>query len=312
MNAVREMLADVGQSWRGAAGYQRLLWWVGVALVLAGLGCVVAWLAQGAPALAGSTSWRKPIEFGISLGVTGIFLAWVLRWLPRSERLGWAVAVAYSVPAVVEWALITLQKVRGVPSHFNNSTDIDSTIFSGMGVAIIAVMLSLAATAAWAWRAAPAPDDRVMAAAVRAGLGFLLLGQLLGVLLLAHGFAVVDDTVLASFDRAGTFGAAGDIKVPHAIAIHGLQVLPVLGWLLTFSRYPEHRRQRLVWVGAAGFGGLLVATMVQMFAGRAPLDIELVAGLLAVAGAVALGGAYVVAVIDVLGRSRAAPLEAGG
>jgi hypothetical protein len=295
MNAARVLVADLVLSWRTATGYQRLLWWSGVALVVAGLACAAAWLAEGAPSLAGAVSWRKPIEFGVSLGVTGAFLAWVLRWLPRSGRIGWPIAVAYSVSATAEWALITVQKIRGVPSHFNNSTDIDSLVFIGMGVMIGWVMLSILAAAIWAWRRPGAGTDRPMVGAVRTGLGFLLLGQVLGTLLLVNGFGVVDDGVLATFDRAGIMGAAGDMKLPHAIAIHGLQVVPVLGWLLSLGTRSERHRGQLVALGSLGFGLLLAASIVQMAAGRAPLDVELFAAAIAVSGAGALATAYLAA-----------------
>jgi hypothetical protein len=305
-HALRAMATDLSLSWRTATGYQAFLWWSGVALVVAGLACAVAWLVDGAPSLAGSVSWRKPIEFGVSLGLTGMFLAWILRWLPRSARIGWSVAVTYSVTAVAEWALITVQKVRGVPSHFNNSTDVDSVVFTGMGVMIGGVMLSILALAIWAWRRPVAGTDRPMVGAVRTGLGFLLLGQLLGALLLLNGFGVVDDAVLATFDRAGILGAAGDMKLPHAIAIHGLQLIPVLGWLLSLGARAEPRRAQLVALGSLGFGVLLTASVVQMAAGRAPLDVDLLAAALAVFGAVALGAAYVAALITLFRRPVAA------
>ena len=47
--------------------------------------------------------------------MTGVFLGWIMTWLPDRRVLGWAIAVAYGAPAMFEEALIAMQAWRGVP-----------------------------------------------------------------------------------------------------------------------------------------------------------------------------------------------------
>jgi hypothetical protein len=42
------------------------------------------------------------------------------------------------------------------------------------------------------------------------------------------------------------------MKVPHAVAIHAIQVLPTLAWLLSLARLPEPHRLALVWAATVG------------------------------------------------------------
>jgi hypothetical protein len=75
---------------------------------------------------------------------------------------------------------------------------------------------------------------------------------------------------------------AGDLRVAHFLGLHGLQVLPLLGWamaLLARRRRASHgstagdqaalRAVRLVVIGAGAYIGLMLATLVQALQGRA-------------------------------------------
>ena len=68
--------------------YQRALYVMGALLVAAGLGHVVVWLVDGG-AWAGPVSWRKPILFGLSLGMSALALGWVQGAMRRRRFVGW-------------------------------------------------------------------------------------------------------------------------------------------------------------------------------------------------------------------------------
>jgi hypothetical protein len=209
-------------------------------------------------------SWRKPIEFGISGGITTLSLAAVMSRLPRTGWLAWPCAVAISL-FVPETALIDMQTWRGVPSHFNTDTGFDAVVFSAMGALVAFVSLAIVVMTIWSFTSLRGP--RSSALAVRAGMVFLTIGQLLGFVLLGNGFAV-DDVF-----RASIVGAAGDLKLPHAVALHGLQVLGLLALILERSRLAESRRWQIVVVAIAGYADALGVAAIQAFGGRAPLDL---------------------------------------
>jgi len=96
----------------------------------------------------GPVSWRKPIEFGISGGLTALSLAAVMSRLPRTGWLAWSCAVAVSL-FLPETALIDLQRWRGVPSHFNNDTPFDLAVFDLMGILVLVVAVGIIVMTVW-------------------------------------------------------------------------------------------------------------------------------------------------------------------
>jgi hypothetical protein len=294
------MLEDLRATWREAPSYQRLLVLASAALIGAGLGHGFVWLAQGAPSLTGPVTWRKPIEFGVSLGLSGVFLGWVMRWLPHRPRLGWTLAVVYAVPAWLEWGLITLQKYRGVASHFNDSTGFDTAVFSGMGLMVM--LLSLSAAGVLVWTLVEFRGSPSLALGWRSGLAMLVVGLGIGFWIIQNGNEVVDTSVLSSYNQASIFGTAGSLKIAHAAALHAPQVVPVLAWLAGFAAMSERRRTQLVAIGAGGYAAIVLATIVQAQAGQSVLDPTALGLLLAVLGVPAVAGAYLVTLRALVAR----------
>jgi hypothetical protein len=140
-----------------------------------------------------------------------------------------------------------------------------------------------------AMRASPS-----MALAIRAGLLILLAAQVVGGWMIQHGLGLAEE---GATDGLTTFGAAGVMKVPHAVAIHGIQVLPALAWLLSFAAMPEQRRVGLVRVAVLGYVALVVVSVLQTATGVAPFDVGVVAAVLYLLGVALLGLALVAALL---------------
>jgi hypothetical protein len=130
--------------------------------------------------------------------------------------------------------------------------------------------------------------------AVRAGLLVLLVAQAVGGWMIQHGLGLADQ---GATEGLTTFGAAGVMKVPHAVAIHGVQVLPALAWLVSFAALPERRRLGLVRVATLGYVALVVVSVLQAAAGVAPFDVGVVAVVLYLLGVALLGVAFVAALL---------------
>jgi hypothetical protein len=286
------MRASLLGYWREARPYQRLGYLVGGALVVVGLAHLVAWLVVGG-AWAGPVSFRKPTTFGISFGLTTITMAWVAGQLRISDRIGWLLLGTLAVADTSEVVWVSLQRWRGVASHFNDQTTLDNLLFvlmGGIAVAVAAtVILVMTVLAFTAMRASPG-----MALAIRAGLLILLVAQVVGGWMIQHGLGLAEE---GATDGLTTFGAAGVMKVPHAVAIHGIQVLPALAWLLSFTALPEQRRVGLVRVAVLGYVALVVVSVLQTATGVAPFDVGAAAAVLYLLGVALLGLALVAAVL---------------
>ena len=294
------MRASLLGYWRQARPWQRLGYLVGTALILVGIAHALAWLVVGG-AWAGPVSFRKPTTFGISFGLTTVTLAWVAGQLRISDRIGWLLLVPLAIADTSEVVWVSVQRWRGVASHFNDDTALDNLLFTLMGGVAVAVaatvILVVAVLSFTSMRAAPS-----MALAIRAGLLILLVAQVVGGWMIQHGLGLAEQ---GATDGLTTFGAAGVMKVPHAVAIHGIQVLPALAWLLSFAALPEPRRLGLVRVAVVGYVALVVVSVLQTASGVAPFDVGVLAALLYLLGIALLGIALVTAVLALRTPARA-------
>jgi hypothetical protein len=268
------MAASLRFFWRQRRPYQTFLYVSALLLIAAGLFHAVLWAATG-DSWSDPVSWRKPALFGFSFGLTALSLAWVHTFLRPRPRLGWLVCGSFGVAAMGEVALISVQRWRGVASHFNTTTAFDSTVFQLMGLLVAVAALGIIAVTVRAMTALRATPS--MRLAVRAGLVLLVAGQVLGQLILINGATVLHSGARADLGQANVLGAAGQMKVPHAVALHAVQALPALAWLLSFTALTERTRLRLVVVATAGYAGLLLVTIAQTFRGLAPLALDITA-----------------------------------
>ncbi|MDJ0460758.1 hypothetical protein [Streptomyces sp. H27-C3] len=89
----------------------------------------------------GPVSWRKPITFGLSFGISVLTITWICRLLPLATRTRTLLLGAFTAASLLETSLITLQAWRGVPSHFNTETTFDTVVARALtagGITLIA------------------------------------------------------------------------------------------------------------------------------------------------------------------------------
>lgn len=261
----------------------------GTLLVASGLAHLAVWAAFGGP-WEGPVTWRKPILFGISGGLTCWSLGWVwaaLPWRRGDGHLAWATAGAL----VVEVALIDLQRWRGAASHFNRDTPFDSVAYDVMTWLILGVTLVIGDLTVRSFvSAVRLPPDMLLAA--RAGLGLLAISCVLGIWAGAAG-----ETRRAAGLPPETLGAAGVLKFPHGAALHALQWLPLLAWAARRAGVAIRGRVRCVAAAAAGNALFGCYAFAQTLLGRGRFDTTpLTAALLAVAvGMVVVPAAWILA-----------------
>jgi hypothetical protein len=285
------MGASLAGEWRQARPAQRFAYLVGATLVLVGLGHLTAWLVVGG-AWQGPISFRKPTTFGISFGLTTSTLAWLTGRLRISNRTRWLLLGPLAAADATEVAWVAVQRWRGVASHFNFATTLDTRLFLAGAAAITVTVTAIVALTVLSFTRLRAASS--MAVAIRAGLLILLVAQGVGGWMIGHGVGPASDGVTSGLT---TFGAAGVMKVPHAVAMHAIQVLPALAWLLGFAPVGERRRRGLVWTATTGYGALVAVSLLQTAAGLAPLDLGAAAAALSLLGVALLGVAFTAALL---------------
>jgi hypothetical protein len=263
---VRALGRSLKQTWSERRPYQAFAFAVGLLLMVSGLFHLGVFLVNGGP-WKGPVSWRKPITFGLSFGLTTLTLAWLSICMRKRRGVAGAITTL-AVASLLEVFLVALQRWRNVPSHFNDATPFDSAVFGAMGTSVAVIVLCIIALTVVSFRELNA--DRAMALAMRAGLLLLLVGQALGLAIIFNGTAL--DMAPTETDLA-IFGNAGVMKLPHAVTMHAIQVLPILALFLSLTALPEPARRRVVWVATAGYVGVAGTTALQTFSGLAPFDL---------------------------------------
>lgn len=296
MNALRKLISEAlsvpAQLWKERQSSQTPMYVAGFILVCSGLFHVVVFLASGG-SWEGPISWRKPILFGITGGLTTISVAWVMGYLSQRKSLH-IMSWIFAVSMFVEVSLITMQKWRGVASHFNVAAAFDRTLFSLMGTLIMIVAIIIVIVTVRSFKVLNARPE--MKLAIRAGLFFLNLTNVLGIVLIAYGNYIMR---VSPGHAPNIFGQAGMMKVPHGLAIHAIQVLPVLAWLLNFSQREIEFKLRTMKTAIAGYAGLQFFTLFQTFTGRAPQDVNAYTAALAIVSAIVLAAAFVKALTKI-------------
>ena len=262
---IRPLVDEAARAWRVGGPPVRAAAVVGLVLMAVGLAHAIGFLVAGGP-WQGPVAWRKPFAFGLSFGLATVIVAWIVTRLAVGRRTAWLLLVPYALASAVEVAWVSVQRARGVPSHFNNSTFVDEMAFIGGGVTVSVIVVVLAVVLALALRRPAAPP--ALASAIRSGLAILLVSQAIGGAMIQRGIASLD----AGGPASHAISPAGDLKVSHALAMHAIQVLPAVAlWLMAGERTASTART-VVRLFALGYAGVVAASLAQAATGRAVTD----------------------------------------
>jgi hypothetical protein len=234
---------------------ERLCHAVGLLLVLSGLAHLIVFAVDGGP-WDGPVSWRKPVTFGLSFGVTLIAIAWVTSYLHVAERPRSALLAVFAADCVVEVGGITLQAWRRVPSHLNMQTPFDTAVSMTLAVGggVLVGLLTVFAVAAFRHRpAGPAG----MALAVRSGFAVLLVALASGAAMIARGVVLT-----RTGHQQEAYRSTAPLKPLHAVSLHAVLVLPALARLLSRTPWSEPVRARVLTGAVLAYATAVVATGV--------------------------------------------------
>lgn len=235
-------------------------------------------------AIGGAPAWLKPAKFAASTAIYSLTLAWLFRYLsawPRTRRMvSWTTAVVL----VLEVAIISMQAWRGTTSHFNVSTPLDGALFAIMGTAIGVQTAASIAVAVALWRERFA--DPGLGWALRLGMTLTIIGASAGGLMTrptagqladahaGHGMQVVGAHTVGAPDggpglpATGWSLAHGDLRVPHFVGLHALQVLGLVALVAGTGIPTPRRRVRAVLTAAASYAALFGILLWQALRGQ--------------------------------------------
>jgi hypothetical protein len=280
MTLVTRIQQGLGRLWRS----DRTLT-ASALLMLGALAAFLVGMVVDPRVITGAPAWLKPAKFAISTAIYMLTLAWVFTYLSEWPRMRKFVGRATAAIFILEVAIIALQAWRGTTSHFNVSTPFNATLFAVMGSAIaVQTLLSvLVAVALWRQRF----EDRALGWALRIGMVITIVGASLGGMMTRPTYAQLDQmratrqaspvigahTVGAPDGGRGIPGTGwsvehGDLRVPHFMGLHALQLLPVIALLLWWRRIEDERRARLIVIAGGSYAALFLILIWQALRGQ--------------------------------------------
>ena len=251
--------------------HQPLLW---LAALMAGASIAATiGLAIDPRLVTGAPLWAKPLKFSLSIALYALTLSWLLGMLHSHRRLTWWLGTLSALFLAVEIVIIGGAAALGTTSHFNVSTPLTTTLWSVIAVAILL------------WR--QKLPDRARAVAIRSGLIIGLVGMGVAFFMTspnaeqlndfqgiagAHTVGLPDGG--AGLPLLGWSTLAGDLRVPHFIGMHALQILPLSALVLELlgRRFDTLLlpavRLRIVVIIATLYGSITALLTVQALSGQ--------------------------------------------
>ena len=214
------------------------IWWQGVLLLSVFFAISVFLSAFDQRLLADEALWAKPAKFAISIAIHFITLAVLASLLSPTRRNGvvWQ-AMSYGVVAagIFEVMYIFLQAARGRESHFNNSTAVESVLYSLMGLGAVMLVLGSFYLGYLLFKEYQPKRDQPLLLASALGL---TMGSVLTLIVAGYMSSQIDNEITTSAYEAlrvpvlGWYLNGQDIRIPHFLATHMMQLLPLYGlWL---------------------------------------------------------------------------------
>lgn len=233
----------------------------------------------------GVNVWTKPFKFALSTAIYSVTLAWLVGQLQRLRRAAWIAGTVAAIGLAIELIIITGFAAVGDTSHFNVTTPLHTVAWAIMAVSISVVWVMTLLVAFALFR--NTLGDRARTWAIRAGALIALLGMALAFLMTgpqgdqisnyqgivgAHTVGVADGG--PGLPLLGWSTVAGDLRIPHFIGMHALQVLPLLAIALelgarrTTPLRSEAVRTRLVAIASITYLAVIAIVTVQALAGE--------------------------------------------
>jgi hypothetical protein len=259
MGAPRENFADViglgRRAWQANAPLC-----VMIAFSLFTLSLSLSGLALDHRQINGELAWIKPFKFSVSIASYGASLLVLQHFLTSGKRFFHLTTVAALAGAILELLAIITQVFRGTTSHFNASTPIDAALWFMVKISIMPVSLAVIVLFVLLMRQRGLP--RIIGLSLRLGTFLTIVGLIPAVIMIlpepaqqfitaieVNGHTIGFTTGGPGLPFLGWSTIAGDLRAAHFVGLHALQVVPVVGWLVSrhLNMLTLKRQMQLIW-----------------------------------------------------------------
>lgn len=218
----------------------------------------------------GINAWIKPMKFMFSIAIYLWTIAWFTEYVRKPRWAMTAISAVIGTVMIIESSCLLLQAARGTSSHFNVATGFDAAVFQTMGAMIGIDMLMSVLVLALFIR--PSVNlSPVYLWSIRLGFVIFLTGGAIGGVMIsnhAHTFGAPDGGPGVPFLNWST--VAGDLRIAHGLALHALQLLPLIGYAISRWSRVHHDSLRIAMLATVSLAYVLAVygTYRQAIDGR--------------------------------------------
>lgn len=245
--------------------------WTLVALSLAVSALFFLMSIFDARLLDGVNIWSKPLKFALSFAVLFLTMSMVAQRLSepvQNGKLMTIVALSLVVNFFIEMIYISSQAAQVQHSHWNFSSSFTIKMYSLMGISAVGLVAAVFVMGIAVKRDQHAQFMPMTKAAIVYGfiLSSILTFFLAGYMSTSNGhFVGTPPPGAPVLPLVGWSAAVGDLRPAHFLALHAMQVLPILGIILDHKKIV---RKSLVITAAVVYVCLDLAVFVQALNGN--------------------------------------------
>jgi hypothetical protein len=207
--------------------------------------------------------WMKVIRYASALAIYAWTLALFIQHLPGPASLLRFIRWGTVACLAAETAALTLQAIRGVPSHYNTSGSANLTIFAVIGLAILFnTLIAFLTLFLFLWEEVDLPRAYLMG--IRLGFVLFTIGSLEGMIMLinqAHTIGAADGGPGIAFLEWST--KAGDLRAAHLAGVFGIQIMPLAGYAI--HRLMKDRKETAQLILVTAVAGLWTMLFMRLF-----------------------------------------------
>ncbi len=208
-----------------------VLYYFGWIYFVGGIICII--MTQVSETMvSGINAWIKPMKFFLSIWIFCWTMGWFLEYLQYKRRVRiytWVVVIVM----IIEQVIITWQAANGRLSHFNTTTPFYGLLFTIMGIAIVTLTVWTGVIGYLFFKQKQFNVPMPYIWGIRLGIILFVIFSFEGGLMasrLSHTIGAPDGGPGLPVVNWST--QYGDLRVPHFIGIHSLQVIPLFGYYI--------------------------------------------------------------------------------
>ncbi len=203
-----------------------IMYWIALVILLIGVGCIFGLILDNRT-LMGINVWIKPLKFSISIAIFLYTTGYLITKYPYSAKKKRFLNRVTAWTLFLEFLIIACQASRGVKSHFNMATPLDSILFLLMGIFVginvLVLVLFIIDTIRLKLNTTKAVQWAILLGWLSVFFGSWVGGQMLGQV--GHTVGQADGG--AGLPLVNWSTIAGDLRIAHFFALHGLQIIPL-------------------------------------------------------------------------------------